>query len=179
MKRHQIHVFGTNPDLKELLTVIEKERDLQFVRTGLFAVPEQKPLLTLRDSALGVAPEGDSAQEATYLVADRHEPIQIRTVPQHGGAIKYAVDQQLNPKTTVFRPGGIYGDKCVIAGYVGTISEDNISLALFQLFSKEIKRQFEKIESFYVGKRASELLEQGWRLTAGVKSPSLYDLKRD
>jgi hypothetical protein len=179
MKRHHVSFFATKADLERLLRAIEAKLELQFVRTGLFDVPIQNRALTLIDSSLGIAVKGDNNQEATYLIANPMESIQIRAVPQHGGGAKYAVDQQANPKTIVFRPGGAFCGTSIIAGYVGTISEDPTSLTLFQLFSKETKRQFNRIKSFYVGTEAGELLNQGWRLTSSVKSPPLYDLTRD
>ena len=180
MKRHQIHIFATRADLEALLRAIESKRELQYVRAGLFDLPVLNRLPSLlNDANLGIALNGDNAQEPRYLVADREVSIEVRTVPQHGGGTKHAIDQQANPRTIVFQPGGVCSESCVIAGSVGTVSEDPVSLALFQLFSKEVKRQFEKIKSFHVGKEAGESLNKGWRLTNGVKSPSLYDLKRD
>ena len=179
MKRHQVNFFATKTDLEGLLRVAETKLELQYVRTGLFDDPAQNRVFTLDDSNLGIAVKGDNNQEVAYLIANRAEPIQTRTIPQHGGGTKYAVDQQANPKTIVFRPGGVFHERCVIAGQAGTISDESISLMLFQIFNKEIKRQFHKIKSFYVGNEASELLDKGWRLTSSVKSPPLYDLARD
>jgi hypothetical protein len=179
MKGHQIHIFGIKADFEMLLQTIESSRELQFVRAGLFDVPDPNRMLTLLDSNLGIAVKGDNNLEARYLVADRMESIKVRPVPQYGGGMKYAIDQKNNPKTIVFWPGGMFGETCVIAGNVGTISDDEASLAIFKLFSKEIKRQFEKIKSFHVGKEAGGLLNKGWRLTSSVKSPRSYDLKRD
>ncbi len=179
MKICQVNFFATKADLEALLRAIETKHELQFVRTGLFDVPVQNRVLTLLDSHLRIAAKGDNNQVATYLIANRMEPIQIRTVRQHGGGTKYAIDQQTNSKTIMFRPGGVFNETCVIAGQVGTVSEDPASLALFQLFSKEIKRQFDKIKSFQVGKEAGELLDKGWRLATSLKSPPLYDLKRN
>jgi hypothetical protein len=179
MKRHQVNFFATKPDLESLLRAIEMKQELQFVRAGLFDVPVQNRILTLLDSNLGIAVNGDNVHEARYLVADRKTVIEIEIVPQYGGGTKYAIgSQKINPKTIVFRPGGVFNERCVIAGQAGTISEEPTSLALLQLFSKEIKRQFDKIKSFFVGKEAGELLDKGWRLTSSVKSPPLYDLTR-
>jgi hypothetical protein len=169
MKKCNVNFFATKADLEKLLGVIETKQELQFVRTGLFDVAVQNRVLTLLDSNLGIAAKGDNNQEATYLVANRMESIQIRTVPQHGGGVKYAIDQQANSKTIVFRPGGVFNERCVIVGFAGTISEEPASLSLFRLFAKEIKRQFVKIKSFHVGNEARELMAKGWRLTSSVK----------
>jgi hypothetical protein len=92
--------------------------------------------------------------------------------------VRYAVDQLANPKTVVLQPGGQF-EGCIIAGQLGTVSDDPTSLELFRFISKQVRRLFTKVKAFYVGKEASELLGRGWRLTANVKAPPLYDLKRD
>lgn len=178
MKRTQINFYATAADLESLLRAIQTEHDIFFVQAGLFESPIQDCRKTLLDSNLGIATKGDSNHEDTYLISESGISIQNRTVPQHGGGIKYAIDQMINPKTLVFRPGGVFGDNIVIAGYVGTVSQDAASTSLFKLFSKEINRQFVKIKSFHVGKEAYECLKNGWRLTTGEKSPPLYDLKK-
>jgi hypothetical protein len=177
MKRYQVNIFATKADLESLLRIIEAKQELQFVRTGLFDVVQNREV-TLFGSNLGIAVSGDNNQEATYLVANRSECIQCRTVPQRSGDIKYAIDQQTNSRTIVFRPSGVFGEGCLIAGYIGTISTDPVAIALFQSFSREIKHQFKKIKSFYVGKEAEALLAKGWRLTSNIKSPLSYDLTR-
>ena len=96
---------------------------------------------SLRNSAdLGRVPHGDPNQSAGYLVADRRVPIAARAVPQRRGGVKYAIDQVANPKSIVFWPGGVFGENCLIAGEVGTVSDDPSSLELFQSFAKAIKR---------------------------------------
>jgi hypothetical protein len=132
----------------------------------------------LEDPDFGVAVNGEHNLEARYLVADRVTPIEVRQVPQSGGGAKYAVDQKINPQTVVFWPGGIFDENCVIAGSVGTVSEGEVSLAIFSLFGIELRRQFKKIKSYHVGRQAEELLDKGWRLTTGTTTPLLYDLKK-
>jgi len=180
MARNQQSFFATHADLESLLRRIESERQLQFVETGLFDLPSIEPVHSLLGAPnLGRLPDGDHNQGPCYLVASREISIDLRPVPQRGGGIRYAVDQEQNPKTIAFRPSGAFGENCLIDGQVGTISDDPHSLELFHLFRKEIRRLFTKVKEFYVGKEAGELLDKGWRLTANAKSPALYDLKRD
>jgi hypothetical protein len=178
VKRQQLDFFATGSDLEPLLRAIQTSHDILFIKAGLFASPIQDCRKTLLDSYLGIATKGDSNHEDAYLVSETGTSVTNRPVPQHSGGIKYAIDQKINPKSLVFRPGGIFGENIVIAGYVGTVSEDTSSMALFKLFSKEINRQFTKVKSFHVGKKAYEYLEQGWRLTSSEKAPSLYDLQK-
>jgi len=180
MARNQQSFFATRADLELLLREVELERQLQFVETGLFDSPRVKPLHSLLDTpSLGRLSVGHRNQGPCYLVASLEIAIVVRPVPQRRGGTKYAVDQQENPKTIAFRPSGAFGENCLIEGQVGTISNDSSSLELIQLFRREMRRQFEKVNEFYVGKEAGELLKKGWRLTANVKSPATYDLKGD
>ena len=180
MAKNQLSFFATKADLESLLRTVESKQQLQFVATGLFDSPDIEPMQSLLATPnLGHLSVADHNQGPCYLVASREVFIKVRAVPQRRGGVKYAVDQQENPKTIALRPSGSFGETCLIDGQVGTISDDPISLELFRLFTKEIRYQFTKINEFYVGKEAGELLDKGWRLTANAKSPALYDLKRD
>ena len=178
MNGHQLNMFASKVDLAMLMRAVELKKELQYVHAGLFDSPKINQRLTLlNDANFGIAFKGDSNLEERYLIADRLEIIDVRSVSQYGGGVKYAIDQKNNPRSIIFRPGGQFSETCIIAGIIGTISEDMYSLTLFNLFSKEIKKQFRRIQSFWVGKDAENLRHKGWRLTNSVKSSPLYDLK--
>lgn len=180
MAKHQVSFFATKSDLESLLRAIESSRKLVFVKTGLFDSPSIEPIYSLLTvSDLGCMNVGDQNQSACYLAASREINIVVRPVPQRRGGVKYAVDQLANPLTIYFRTGGSFGEGILIAGHMGVASDNPFSIELFQLFYKEARRQFSKIQSSYVGKEAVELFDKGWRLTAYSKSPTLYDLKRN
>jgi hypothetical protein len=132
-------------------------------------------LLDLR--SLGVARTGDANHETKYLIADREIRIEVEDVPQRRGGVKYAIDQQANPKTIVITPGGLFGEGCLIAGQIGTASDDTDSIALYELFHREFKSRFKKVKSYLVGAEARALLDKGWRLTSSIKAPIDYDLR--
>jgi len=178
MTRKQIQFYATPADIRSILRIVESLQSLQFIRAGLFDTPEIVALPSLAASAdLGVALGGDANHEKRYLVARSHDKVEVRTVTQRKGTPKYALDQLLNPGTIILSPGGIHGDIAVIVGEVGTSSDDTSSIELFQAFSKEIGRQFGKIQSCFVGIEARRLLDKGWRLTRSIKSPLEYDLR--
>jgi hypothetical protein len=180
MARNQQSFFATKSDLESLLRTVESEGRLQFVETGLFDSPDVRPIRSLLGvPGLGQLSVGDHNLGTCYLVADQDVSITSRAVPQRRGGMKYAVDQDGNPKTIAFRPSGTFGDNVLIDGQVGTVSDDPSSLALFHLFRNEIRRRFTRVHEFYLGKESGELLDRGWRLTANVRSPTSYDLKRD
>ncbi|UPK06938.1 hypothetical protein [Bradyrhizobium sp. 170] len=180
MPKNQLSFFATKADLESLLKSVESERALQFVPAGLFDSSRIEPRQSLLDVANldGLAVDHTNHQPR-YLISDLGIPIEVRPVAQRTGEIKYAVDQLANPKTVALQPGGAFGESCLIAGQMGTASDEASSLELFQSFSKRIWHQFAKVKSFYVGKEAGELLDKGWRLTTNAKSPATYDLKRD
>src|ERR1051325_1834555 len=180
MAKNQLSFFATKADLESLLRTLESKRQLQFMMTGLFDSPKVEAIQSLfAVPDLGQVDVGDANQAVVYLVANRGSIIEVRPVPQQRGGVKFAVDQIANPTTIAFRPGGAFGEICLIPGQVGTTSDDRSSLELFHAFSKEVRHQFVKVRAFYVGKEAGELLDKGWRLTAHAKSPAAYDLKRD
>ena len=56
---------------------------------------------------------------------------------------------------------------------------DKDSEVLLKLFSKELRQRFSKVKSYFVGKEARRLFDEGIRLTASVNTPIEYDLKRE
>ena len=178
MARNQISFFATKDDLSSLLRAVESDRRLQFVVGGTF---DEMPDVKAQDSLLGSLDlEGATStiNSAIYLLSAPGTSVEIERIEQRRGGVRYAVDQFANPKTVVLRPGGQL-EGCIVAGQLGTASDDPSSLELFQFIRKRVRRLFTKVKAFYVGNEASELLDKGWRLTANVKSPPLYDLKRD
>jgi hypothetical protein len=84
----------------------------------------------------------------------------------------------MNQKSVTLKLGGIYKDaeNVIVAGRVATVSEDSDSNELYKLFTTKLKKEFKKIGTFYVGRKAEEKLKMGWRLVTNEKSPKEYDL---
>jgi hypothetical protein len=176
----EIHFFATRGDLEEIITAVEAVRQLAYVRTGLFDEPTVELVETLLAiPEIGTAQVGDGIGCPSFLVATRPFVPAVRSVPQRRGGTKYAIDQRENPETIVIRPGGVLSDTVVIAGSLGTVSEDPASLELFALFRTKVRSRFSPIKSYRVGPRAAGILDAGGRLTANVRSPVLYDLTRN
>jgi hypothetical protein len=92
----------------------------------------------------------------------------------------FTVDQDMNPTSIVFWPGGLYQDHALICGHIGTISDNAESIDLYESFRTTVLKGFTKIKSYYVGPEALRRLDSGWRLvTISVRSPAEYDLRRD
>jgi hypothetical protein len=167
--------FATPPDLDGLLTEIEAAEPLQFIEHTFDDTPAPRRHESLKDAPrLGHATSDQTVNGIRYIVAARDTIIQPRLVPQRKGGIRYAWDQQANPHTIAFSPGGIYEDGVLIAGEVTTIGTND---ELYARFAKALKRQFAKEGLYYVGGEALRLWKSGWRLTHGARSPREYDMK--
>jgi hypothetical protein len=105
--------------------------------------------------------------------------VKVEVVPQRRGGSRYGIDPGLNPESVVMWPGGVFKDRCVIAGRVGTGMINPASMELLNLFAREIHRQFRQIKSYFVGPEAEQLLDAGYRLTHGVGTARECDLSRN
>ena len=171
--------FATRSDLLSLFERVEAKASLHYVRTGLFDNKSMKRIVSARYiEHLGIALVGDRNHVPSYLIINAKSRLDIREVPQRRGGVKYAVDQRKNPKSIALNPGGEFDGGAIIEGQVGTVSRDSDSLSLFTLVSKELKREFTIINGMYIGKEAIKAMDSGVRLTANVRSPPEYDLRR-
>jgi hypothetical protein len=171
------YFFATRDDLIIVLQAVEARYALKYIECGLFDAAD-RPVFNsfIEMKNFGIAVEGDSNAESNYLVLHSEATLQVREVPQRRGGIKYAVDQQLNPKSITMKPAGRYGDSAIIAGMVGTVHHDDSAEELLAAFFKAFKIHFIKANSYIVGPKALKLLESGFRLTQSIKSPTNFDL---
>lgn len=178
MAKNQISFFATKNDLLLVLN------DVQFKIPHAFSFQEkcEKPSVygspeDIED--LGFMSVGDQNQSRLYLLIAPDEEPKTRAVEQRNGDAKIFYDQISHPRSVSFRAGGLLNDSlCVIAGQVGTVSDDEWSIALYKMIVSSIKKKFTKIKSFYVGCEAVQKLDEGYRLTSNIKSPVDYDLTR-
>jgi hypothetical protein len=89
----------------------------------------------------------------------------------------YAVDQVANQDTVILRPCGIFRDAAVIAGRIGTVSLSARSVELMHAFVAVIRKDFVKVQSYWVGPGAHGLMRAGMRLTIGVNASRSLDLR--
>lgn len=186
-----IHLYATKRDLEELLTAIESQRPLKYTRAGMSDTPIVVTFTScLHIPNLGCAPSGDSNLEPFWLITDAHANVEIESVPQRRGGVRYGIDPGLNPESVVIWPGGVfeghvkrpgreYSGKAVIAGQIATAMFNPTSLELMNLFAREAKRHFTRIKSFFVGPQAEQLWDAGCRLAHGITSPTECDLSRN
>jgi len=164
-------LFSARDDIEEVVGDVKSERDIKLVIAGMF----ESGVVRVVDSLT----QAECADPGVILlVLERSQQVHVEEVPQRAGGMRYCVDQRLNPGSIVLRPGGMLDDNTLLAGQVGTVSENPLSVELYQAFSKAVRRKFTKVKSYWVGPGAGRLLDQGARLVATRKAPREYDLKR-
>lgn len=177
MKSKQILFFATATDIEPIFKSVETSFTINYIEMGLFDSKNIKSYNTISDiTNFGFPKVGDWNKDLRLMAIPKAMPVNIREVPQKTGGIKYAVDTLENQNSVFCQFGGIYQDGILIGGSCGTTFFNDFSLQLFKDLSGKIKKNFNKIGTFYVGKEAEEKLKKGWRLATNEKSPREYDL---
>ncbi len=171
--RSRIHFIATTSDLSSLMSVIEARKPLKYTLTGF---PDE-PLLKQANSfanieAFGISKTGKMIGDDSFLLSEPSLEIQIRPVPQDKGGIKYRIYTQLNPKTLLLSPGGVFGNHTIISGELSKYSDEPEAKEMFKIFQREIKRQFRRHKecTYWLGKGAVAIHLAGARLTDDVDS---------
>ena len=179
MSKKQFSFFATKDDIIKVFKVLESQVPCSFVL--LDNIQKGKPytytsITELKDLSISIF--GDINKEKSYLIIQNNISPILRKIKQHDGTTNYTIDQLSHPESVVFKPGGVLGKfECVISGQIGTISNTEWSQKVYNILFKEVKKQFTKIKSFYIGDAISKELKNGIRLTTNVKSPVEYDLE--
>lgn len=176
-KAKSINLFATGDDWRNLLSKVEEQMAIYYVRGGAQNGPPCRIESHRELEKLGSSDSGNANSGQIYLCVRSDTDIEIRSVEQRSGGRIDFVDQRTNFDTVAIKTGGQFESHVLIAGQIGTVSESEWSLQAFTIFQKEVRKQFEKVKSYYVGAGALKLLRDGWRLTANVRSPEAYDLK--
>jgi hypothetical protein len=177
MRGHVVRFFATRNDQLPMLRQVTVGRSLSYVPAGVF--DEEPSPFDSHDQipSLGVAESDDRNRVAAFLVLPANVRVQPRPIHLQAGGTRVAIDQLINPKSVTFRAGGEWdGGSAIIAGDLGTISDDPMSVELWSAFAKPIKKVWKRVKAYYVGPEALAVLRRGGRLTASVKSPQMYDL---
>lgn len=168
MSRKLTPFFATQSDLAAITREVMAAQPVDFLLSGLFL----EPRLVVLTGIDGLSPFG------TYLVANHGASASFRAVPQRSGGTMYAVDQINNSHTLALHTGGMYTGQQLISGQIGTIGNSKQADDLYSLFSRIIRKRFDKVKSFYIGPESAGLLDNGVRLSVTSKSPQRYDLAR-
>lgn len=178
MRGKQILFFSTREDIESIMKSIEKKHQVKYFEMGLFDLKPDSCIQSVSDiQTFGYSRTGDWNKDLRLIVLQEETTVSIREVVQRTGDVKFAIDTLENQNSVFIQFGGIYQEGILLAGSCGTVFYNDFSKLFYNDFSKELKKEYKKIGSFYVGKEAEKKLEQGWRLVTNVRSPKEYDLK--
>jgi hypothetical protein len=156
------------------MTSIEARKLLQYTLMGFFDEPDLRQASSysqIKDFA--VSQSAIMIMGQRFLLSEPNLEIKIEPVPQNKGGIKYMIDSSLNPKTIYLCPGGLYQRDIVISGELMKYSDEPEAVGMFNLFQRELKRQFNKHPSYpyWIGKEAAVMQRAGKRLTDDTRGP--------
>lgn len=175
----RLDFFAAGSDLIPAIKDFEKTFPVQYLVEGVFEQAVSQHFDCCEEiSNIGFAEFGHRDVEKTYLVIDKHVAVNFREIQLKNGGISYSLDLMTNPTGISFRPSGIFGGNYVIDGFIGTATKNKLSERMFKNFSSQIKSKFVRIHNYFVGPKALELMDDGWRLTYSTQTPFEFDLKR-
>ena len=98
MRGKQTLFFAEVGDIEQAIRDIESLIQVRYFEIGMFEsqnIPTYKSILDTPD--VGIATSGDWNRTINYLILKNSSAVNVRAVPQKTGAIKFAVDQMINP----------------------------------------------------------------------------------
>ena len=174
----RINFFATTEDLAPLLAAVERTLPVKYVLKGRFHNPGTRTYASsLEIPDLGCAHFESAVLNDTYLVVLKERPVEVRSVRENDGVVRYRVDALLNPAAVLFTPGGRWSEEVLLHGVLLS-SDHGESKAVMKPFAAHIRKTFHKIKAFWVGPHAEALLDAGKRLTNAEQSPREFDLTR-
>jgi hypothetical protein len=177
MRGKLLPIFATPGDLAKLLSAAESKMAIAFYDAGLVEKTTADKSLSSDEVVRACAASGKEFRH--FLVVPVGTIINVEEIPQRKGGMHYSVgDQRLNPRSIRIAPGGMVNPMMLLKGQIDTISDTPESLALHGTFAKVVRKQFTKVQEYWVGPEAIQILDGGGRLAITDKSPPEYDLKR-
>lgn len=180
MIRKENYFFATLIDIVPVLEDVEAQINLKYIEAGTFADNERPVFSSFRElPELGYSVSGDNMLNSRYLVFRSDSEILVAPIKQRNGTTSYSVDGWTNLDTIVFVPGGLHkASGGVIEGRITLNSGTEVSVELFVLFLKALRRRFRSVRGNFVGDEAYSILESGGRLTQRIRASTGYDLRK-
>jgi hypothetical protein len=178
MGRYQFMFYATAGDLTPVLSLLEAQKKLQYTPMRDVVSDRAKIYFSYADIPdFGRTYDLTAVHNPAYLVALRGTVVQVKSIPQRTGGINFAIDQRLNRDTVTLRPGGMCGYDMLLYGTIGTVSERDASLNLYDFMVEPYLARFVQVNEFFLGPEAFALWKSGVRLTTSATSPTKFDLK--
>ncbi|MGA8078360.1 MAG: hypothetical protein WB868_13365 [Xanthobacteraceae bacterium] len=178
MGHYQFMFYATARDLTPTLSLLESQKKLQYTPMRRVVSDKTQIYLSYADIPdFGLTYDPTAVMNPAYLVALQGTAVQVESIPQRKGGINFAIDQKLNKDTVTLRPGGMYGQDALLYGAIGTVSESDASLNLYDFMVAPYLARFEQVNEFFLGPEALDLWKSGIRLTTSATSPTKFYLK--
>jgi hypothetical protein len=170
--------YATARDLTPVLVLLEAQEKIQYTPTLHVVTNKAEIYLTYADiPAFGQTCNPTAVGNQRYLVARQGTMVQVESIALKKGGINLAIGQRLNPDTVTLRPGGMYGHDALLYGVIGTVSESEASLTLYDFMVEPYLARFVPVNEFFLGPEAFDLWKAGVRLTTSATSTAKFDLK--
>jgi hypothetical protein len=170
--------FATAGDLRPGLHVAQEKIPAEFVLHEMRDDPDMTVYQSLPDAPdFGRSAKGDAAGSPQYFLFRRGHVPEPRAVAQRRGGTKYVIDP--SPDCVIMRCGGLHEPTgALVAGELQQpLMTSACAVEMFDLYSSELFRGFEKVGRYWLGPEALRGFRSGQRLvTIGVRSPREYDL---
>lgn len=178
-----VRFFAIQGDLLPVIEIVESKAPLRYTLSGNFRAQDLQGGPRLLNSAveipnLGVASDKSASGCTAYLACECDTAVSLRRFQGNDGP-RVCVDLLANPDAVMFTPAGQWNESVVLYGSVGATSGTKTSEALVRRFRSALKKVFTKVQTYFVGPRALELLKSGRRLTIAEQSPLEFDLQID
>jgi hypothetical protein len=178
MGRYQFMFYATARDLTPVLSLLEAQKKLQYTPTRHVVSDSAQIYLSYADIPdFGRTNNPTAVHNPAYLVAQQGTAVQVETIYPRTGGVNFAIGQDLNKDTVGLRPGGMYGHDVLLYGSIGTISESDASLNLYDFMVEPYLARFAQVNEFFLGPEAFDLWKSGVRLTTSAASPTKFDLR--
>ena len=174
----EVFFFFTKKDIINVIENVEQILSLKYVEAKSYSSDKANEYVSLVEyKKLGINKSGDHQTES-FLVVDEAYKIVKREVRQFDGSTKYFVNQMNNEESILLWPGGIFDNKYLICGHIGTVYQNEKSKQIFNAFQKAIKNQCKtKVGRYYLGKEAEKLNKKMRFITINVNEPIEFDVQ--
>lgn len=178
MGRYQFMFFATAGDLAPVLSLLETQKKLQY--TPMRDVVSNKAQIYLSYADIpdfGRTNDPTAVMNPAYLVALQGTAVKVKTIHPRIGGINFSIGQRLNQDTVTLRSGGMYGRDALLYGSIGTVSESEASLNLYDFMVAPYLARFTQVREFFLGPEAFDLWKSGVRLDVSATSPVHLNLE--
>ena len=178
MKR--IFFFATPDDIVPVLNRFEENGPFKYVVMGNLTTPNRAIYLSAKEIPNpGISTHETGHASTAYMVSHRDTKNAMEKFVGNGGETRWDLNNCDNEETVILTLAGLWIDGTLLPGLMDTLHQTSVAQQLMKWFLTALKQErFVKVESWWVGKAAMDMLQSGKRLTTtAVQSPPQFDLK--